>query len=408
MSLSSSESRRRLLVISDAVVPSGFARVVRSILEPMLARYQVEQLGVNYFGDPHDWPWPVYPAMIGGDQFGAQRIPYLLGKVKPELIFIVSNLSRINSYCHALGEQGKDIPVVAYCAVEAGPIDPRVLAYLQQLNRLVFYTNYIADAFHAVEPQQAEESDWSAPPCGVLPHGVDTEVFFPLEPDVADREAVKRRAKEKLFRGDEEHTNSFVVLNANRNEPRKRIDSTLQGFAEFARDKGPEVKLHLHMGTTDMGWDVVALAKHYGIYERLIVTSRAQDTPNVDLEQLNLIYNAADIGMNTSSSEGWGLVAFEHAATRTAQLMVRQGTLEELWGGRAELIDPAATLFDPHLRCEQAIVSADAIAASLNKLYDQPYRQTVADRCYAHATQPHFRWQQISARWEELFDDVLT
>ena len=167
------------------------------------------------------------------------------------------------------------------------------------------------------------------------------------------------------------------------------------------------MKLHLHMGDPDMGWDLASLSKQYGIYDRLILTSQARDSPNVDLEQMNLIYNAADIGLNTSSSEGWGLVAFEHAATRTAQVMARHASLNELWEGTAELVDPVVTLFDPQLWCEQHMVSPSGVAAALNKLYDDHHRQEVADRCYAHATQESLQWSAISQQWAALFRELF-
>jgi D-inositol-3-phosphate glycosyltransferase len=51
------------------------------------------------------------------------------------------------------------------------------------------------------------------------------------------------------------------VLNANRNQPRKRIDITLRGFALFAVDKPETVQLYLHMGSEDMGWNALQLAR---------------------------------------------------------------------------------------------------------------------------------------------------
>lgn len=396
-----------MLVISDAVVPSGFARVVRGVLDPIREDYDIEQLGVSYFGDPHDWPWKIYPAHIGGDSFGIPRIPFMLKKVKPDLIFIVSNLSRISAYMKKMGEAVRGIPVIAYSALEAAPADANLVPDLAEIDRLVFYTEFSCQVFRDAVDACEVEGEFSVPRHSALPHGVDTAVFHPFEPEEADREAVKRRAKERLFRGDEEHREAFTVLNANRNEPRKRIDITIQGFAEFARDKDASVKLHLHMGNPDMGWDLASLSKQYGIYERLILTSRARDSPNVDLEEMNLIYNAADIGLNTSSSEGWGLVAFEHAATRSAQVMARHASLTELWSGTAEMVEPVVTLFDPQSRCEQHMVSPTGVAAALNKLYDQHHRQEVADRCYAHATQESLRWSHISEQWAAMFREVL-
>jgi hypothetical protein len=49
-------------------------------------------------------------------------------------------------------------------------------------------------------------------------------------------------------------------FNGNRNQPRKRIDLTVKGFIEFAKDK-PDARLWLNMGAKDMGWEIIPLFK---------------------------------------------------------------------------------------------------------------------------------------------------
>jgi hypothetical protein len=93
----------------------------------------------------------------------------------------------------------------------------------------------------------------------------------------------------------------FVVFNGNRNQPRKRIDLTIKGFIEFAKDK-PDARLWLHMGKKDMGWDLVPLFKRvardagYDATGKLILTSPSFSTDNcLPVEQLNKVYNAVDM-----------------------------------------------------------------------------------------------------------------
>src|ERR1043166_5032133 len=168
---------------------------------------------------------------------------------------------------------------------------------------------------------------------------------------------------------DAEHRDAFIVLNANRNMPRKRIDITMQGFAIFARDKPPNVKLYLHMATEDTGWNVVILAKRYGICDRLMMTQADNKRPQFSDEQLNLLYNACDVGITTTTGEGWGMVSFEHAATRAAQIVPRHTSLANLWDGAAEFIDPVMTLTYPGNLTDAHMVPADGVAAALERVY---------------------------------------
>src|SRR5437868_10234742 len=97
---------------------------------------------------------------------------------------------------------------------------------------------------------------------------------------------------------------SFIVLNGNRNQPRKRIDITIKGFALFAADKQENVKLYLHMGTEDKGWDILALTKRHNVYDRLILSSESKSIPTLSSDKMKLIYNYCDVGINTATSEG--------------------------------------------------------------------------------------------------------
>ena len=72
------------------------------------------------------------------------------------------------------------------------------------------------------------------------------------------------------------------------------------------------------MATEDMGWNVAILAKRYGIFDRLIMTRADNVRHQFSDDQLNLLYNACDAEI-TTTGEGWGMVSFEHAATRAAR-----------------------------------------------------------------------------------------
>ncbi len=159
------------------------------------------------------------------------------------------------------------------------------------------------------------------PPMRIIPHGVDTQVFRPLFPLTGNIVEARKAARHQPYAQQRRAHDAFIVLNANRNQPRKRIDITIAGFAKFAADKPDDVMLYLHMGMTDIGWDIRELARRHGIMDRLIITHEGDNIPGSSPEQLNRIYNTCDVGINTSEAESWGLTAFEHAATGAAQIV---------------------------------------------------------------------------------------
>jgi D-inositol-3-phosphate glycosyltransferase len=404
--------KRKILIIGDAVAPTGFARVIRSIFEPLRHDYELHQLATRYDGSPNDYPWTLYPAAKGKSRYGYDQIVPLIEQIKPSLVFLLYDISFQVPY---LGQLQKALPrakIVFYSPVESGPIAPEIMRRLHGISRYVLFTEYgrreIAEALNSVREQ---DPAFQFPNLHVIPHGVATDKFFPLVSDSNTLSAISARrleARRLLKLDDAEHLGAFIVLNANRNMPRKRIDLTMQGFAEFAKDKPANVKLYLHMATEDSGWNVLILAKRYGIFDRLIMTQADNSRPTFSDEQLNLLYNACDVGITTVTGEAWGMVSFEHGATRAAQIMPRHTSLADLWEGAAEFVEPVMKLTYPGNLTHAHIVTPEGVAGALQRLYDDPERkEALAEAAYRNATRPELNWNTIAAQWRRLFDELL-
>ncbi len=403
-----------VVVVGDAVAPTGFARVLHSILGRLADRYEFHHLGVNYGGQPHEHAWQIYPADGGGDLHGVRRVRDLVEKVRPRLVFLLNDPWLMGGYLDALGDCRAGIKVIAYAPVDAGPLEAELVAPLTGLDHLVLYTRYGLQEMEASAAQLRRlRPDAAAfPALSVVPHGVDSDLFRPLAgpPTAAapgDFAASRAAARRQLFVDPALH-DAWIVLNANRNQPRKRIDATIKGFALFARDKPPNVRLYLHMGMVDCGWNVVALARRHGIEDRLILTAEEHFLPAVADDLLNQIYNACDVGINTSLGEGWGLVNLEHAATGAAQVVPRHSACAEIWDGAAELVEPVASLTMEGLLTEGRLVGPEGVARALDRLYTDPsHLRRLSAAAYQVATRPEYRWDDVARRWDDLFQQML-
>ncbi len=400
-----------LLVVGDAVSATGFARVLHSVLDRIKHKYDIHHLGINYFGDPHDTDWKVYVARLGGDVYGINRLQPLIETVKPRLVFFINDVWILVRYMPVLEKYKGKLKTVMYFPVDGEPFDPDIIKQLGSVNRLVAYNEFGRRVMQeAIENVRRETPEFEPPGIEVIPHGVDTKLFSPYKDETTPEGLISGRskAKRKLFPATADFQDSFVVLNANRNQPRKRVDLTMQGFALFARDKPDNVKLYLHMGTEDVGWNLVTLAKRYGIEGRLILSNMNKEIPTEPVERLNMIYNACDVGINTSIGEGWGLISFEHAATGAAQIVPRHSACEELWQGAAEFLEPVYTLTIERVLTEGKFVSAEGVAAALERLYSDPdHLRAMSRAAYRNATQPRYKWDRIAKQWDALFEKVL-
>lgn len=403
----------KLFIIGDAVVPSGFARVIRSIFEPLQNHFEMHQLATRYDGSAHDYPWKLYSAAKGQSRYGYDQIVPLLEQIRPAIVFLLYDIPFQVPYLEQLRKVAPQPKIVFYSPVESGPIAPEIMQRLNGLSRYVLFTEYgrreIAETLKVVREQ---DPAFQFPDLEVIPHGVACDKFFPLAGSSDDESASipgrRLEARRQMKLDDAEHLEAFIVLNANRNMPRKQIDLTMQGFAEFAKDKPVNVKLYLHMATEDTGWNVLILAKRYGIFDRLIMTQADNSRPTFSDEQLNLLYNACDVGITTVTGEAWGMVSFEHAATRAAQIVPRHTSLADLWAGAAEFVEPVGKLTYPGNLTHAHLVTPEGVAAALQRLYDDhPRREALAEAAYRNANRPELSWTAIAERWRCLFNEVL-
>lgn len=399
----------RILVVGDAVVPTGFARVIHAILERLCSIYEIHHLGLNYIGDPHTCSWRIYPAAAHGDSTGVNRLGNLIKSIDPQLIFMVGDAWILMQYAGHLTRLGSRIPCIAYFPVESDPVEPDCMAHLlRSVTQLVTYTEFGAQATrHAIRQARSRHPDLPDRSLLVVSHGVDTGVFYPLKPG-ASREAARVLARSLLFGDKNPYRNDFIILNANRNQPRKRIDVTLQAFSLFAQNKPANVRLYLHMARQDAGWDIQRLASRLGILDRLLVTRNDNEYCREPVEKLNLIYNACDIGVNTASAEGWGLVAFEHAATGAPQIVPRHTSQPELWEHAAELVTPRFSLITENILTKAYYLDPQDVAAAMDRLYsDSDYCQRLGEAARLRATEKKFSWDSICTRWTEIFSNII-
>jgi len=378
---------------------------MQSLVEALRRRYAVHYVGIGYKGPEIRKPGlTIYPCNLhGGDVYGSGLAQTLIERLRPRLVLLLNDLWVLHNYRN-LGRLTERPTVVAYVPLDGRLVDPSWIEPLGFIDCWVAYTEFargeLARGLERLEGGAKRRVE-------VIPHGVDRAVFRPLGPQ--DGEARRGVARRRAFPGLASADRAFVVLNANRPQPRKRIDLTIRGFAEFARGKPPHVQLCLHhavMGAEERE-PILSLAASEGILDRLIMSPEHTGLDDSDAA-LNELYNACDLGLNTSMGEGWGLVSFEHAATGAAQVVPSHSACGELWKDAALLVDPTNRYVPRFSPLEMAEVDAASVASALQRLYEnEALRAWTANACHARATRPEYDWERISAQWDSLFEGLL-
>jgi glycosyltransferase involved in cell wall biosynthesis len=218
-------------------------------------------------------------------------------------------------------------------------------------------------------------------PIYIFPHGFDHKLYYPIDQKIA----------RIYYNYDEE---DFMVLNLNRNQPRKRWDITIIAWVEFVErhyhvnvskrltktdckiNKNTSRPVKLVIGTlVDGYWELSNVIENEVkfrdvpldyVMKTIITVPNPQGLSDRDI---NILYNACDVGLNTADGEGFGLCGFEGLALGKAQISSYVGGMREFLNDNiALLIKPkiniyldnksngiggVAELIDPH-ECAEA------------------------------------------------------
>ena len=387
----------KILYAGDAFVQTGFGRVAEYLLPALAKEHEVHVLATNWHGDHDDEAvkYKSYPAMAhGSDPFGSHRIAELIQTIEPDLVWVTNDLWVAINLWDAVKQLREKLPFkfFVYTPIDSYGIFPELNGPVSEWDGLATYTEFGKEELIKMGYDK---------PIHIIPHGTDFTKFFPIDPLECRREL-----------GVPEDT--FIVFNGNRNQPRKRIDLTIKGFIEFAKDK-PDARLWLNMGAKDMGWEIIPLFKRvardagYDAAGKLILTSPHFSTHNcLSIEQLNKVYNAVDIGINTCIGEGWGLVNSEHAATGTVQVVPDHTSLKEIFNDIPRIACNGSET-DRNYGLERLLPDPSSVATILNDYYeDRSGLQKAGQWCHDRIHEKQFTWPVITKKMLRIVDEVLS
>lgn len=373
---------RKLLWIGDAVVDTGFARSTHKILDIVQKTWDVSVLGLNYRGDPHNYPYPVYPTFVR-DGFGLSRLPEVVDKVHPELIVVQNDPWNLPSYMKPLSS----FPIAAVLPVDGLNCRGRDL---NGLRLAIFWTKFGLD--------EARRGGYTGP-AAIIPLGVDLDIYSPCD----------RKEARDIAGLPPKYQDDFIVGNVNRNQPRKRLDLTIKYFAQWVKEfKIPNARLFLHVAPTgESGVDCEQLASYYGIQNRLILSDPGI-YKGVEERKLALLYSCFDVQVSTTQGEGWGLTTMEGMACGIPQIVPAWSALED-WAKAAVRIpcSTTATTFDG-INVIGGIPDEQDFIYALNEMYhgDSWRREVISDGLKL-VQNPEYNWKNIGERFATGLEEAM-
>lgn len=430
---------KRVLIVGDSPnVSTGFGRVTAAIADQLMDAHgwEVIFLGVNETGEPKDprpgvAPYVVHRANLNRDTMGTNRIVELARRYEPDVVFMIGDLWNIRHWQAALlgHKETHLIPRACYFPVDGRWMNPEFVAILPLITVPVTYTEFgrevILRAAKVIPDKEIAESVASLD-LRIIPHGVDVSKFFPVERATA--RAFLTPIPEKDGSNALPLTDEFIVLNANRNAERKRLDLTIRAFVKFAAglsvEQRDKVRLWLHCDMFDSGHTGTlslifaeaccdaGIAYRATTGESLLMYTHDKlrqigsqgGEGGVSDTVLRMIYNACDVGINTSSGEGWGLVTHEHAACAVPQIVPGHSACNELWADVAFRIPVAGRYIDCNSSLEHCIIDEDAAAYTLRFAHDigEEDRRRMGKVLQMVAQKDAYLWPSIGREWDKV------
>lgn len=243
-----------------------------------------------------------------------------------------------------------------------------------------------------------------------IPHTFAPNLYFPLPTES------KKRSAEFFYK---DKTDYFKILWVNRNGHRKQLNEllpTFNMFLDWLQETQGHRKAVLLLRTEindPEGPNVHANINNIGIQDNVIVIDEKLDYP-----LMNVLYNSADLNINISKAEGFGLTLLTAMNTKTLCAGVMTGGMKE------QLVDPetgekfglpievhhrnlVGSQLVPYIYEDYA--SRDAILQAMISAYTMPKeeKEQLIEKAFNRA-RTFFGYEKIMQEWYNSFEEEIT
>jgi len=393
--------KTKIFVISDhPFSPSGVGTQTRYFIESLIStgdysfvcfggaikhqNYQPQQI------DPYGEDWVVYPV----DGYGSQEtVRSVLRTERPDLLWFMTD-PRFFPWLWEIEDEVRSlIPMVYYHVWDNLPYPDFNKVWYDSCDHIACISKVTHDIVKTVSP--------NVDSC-YLPHAVDSDVFKPLE----------KNEIEQLLE-DSNLADKFIIFWNNRNARRKQSGSLIFWFAKFLEKVGREnATLIMHTDPKDPnGPDLLAQVNNLGLTNGEVQFSQQK----IDSKQLAKMYNIADVTVNISDAEGFGLATLESLSCGTPIIVNMTGGLQEQvtdgksWFGVG--IEPASKAIIgsqdiPYIFEDR--INEDHFIDALEKLYNMPKEERAAlgESGRQHVLK-NYNFKKFNLAWQDLIKNTL-
>jgi glycosyltransferase involved in cell wall biosynthesis len=338
--------------------------------------------------------------------FGVNVIADYVKMKNPDIVVIYNDIVIVSLFIKILKNIGSNVKVVPYLDLVYNNHQLSTLDYIaSSVDDIIFFTEYWKDSFlKSVDEKYVRKLGSHS---HVLEHGVCSRTNYPISKRIA-----------RGIYGIKE--DDFVILNLNRNQPRKRWDVMISCFINFLSMKRGDIhKIKLVIGTNMKGyWDLDDIIRgkckdNNMSYEEIkSCFIEIKNPQKLSDRHINILYNVADIGINTCDGEGYGLCNYEQAFIGIPQIIPNIGGFRSnIHIGESIKINPVMKLYNSNngkAGGEIELCLVDDYTRALNIYYSQ--RNYIEDNgANARArikSDKSNSWSNVSKRFYEILQRI--
>mgnify|MGYP001410109931 FL=1 len=390
----------KILTIGDhPMSPSGVGTQTKYIIEGMLktGKYQFVSFGgaikhpnyqpmkTNEWGE--DWViWPV-------DGYGnSDQVRAMLDQQRPDILWFMTD-PRFYAWLWTIENEIRPrVPMVYYHVWDNYPYPKFNRNYYLSNDHIACISKLTYDIVQTVAPEV--ESSY-------IPHAVDSEIFKPQSLEEIKKNRTDRNLDDK-----------FLCVWNNRNARRKQSGSLIFWFKDFLDKVGHDkATLIMHTDPKDVhGQDLEAIIQELGLTNGEVLFSRDKVSAN----DLASVYNMADLTINISDAEGFGLGTLESLSCGTPILINKTGGLQDqINDGEVSFgigLEPSSKAIigsqDVPYIYEDRLNGAEVVDA-LVTLYEMgPEKRRELGLAGREYTKEKFNFEDFVQQWDTLFSQI--
>ena len=394
--------KKKIFVIADhPLSPSGVGIQTKYFIEALIKTGEYsfvcfggavkhesyEPVKVEPYGDD----WIIYPV----DGYGQQEsVRSILRTEKPDLLWFMTD-PRFFPWLWEIEDEIRPlVPMVYYHVWDNYPYPNYNKIWYDSCDHVACISKVTHDIVKTVAPNTN---------CSYLPHAVDSESYRPFK----EEEISKLREQSNI------DDNKFIVFWNNRNARRKQSGSLVYWFAKFLDKVGKDkARLIMHTDPGDPnGPNLVAQINNLGLLNGEIQFSKQK----VEASHLAAMYNMADVTVNISDAEGFGLATLESLSCGTPIIVNMTGGLQEQvtdgeswFGVGIEPISKAVIGSQDIPYIYEDRINEDDFVEALEKLYNmsRKERQEMGNEGRDHVIK-NYNFENLQESWKEMINENI-